>query len=73
MKNEQKLKLRNLLESDLNSVTLTLRQFTQMCEDDEYMSEMLDLMEEALMRIVDGQGDPAKIALSALKRYIGDE
>lgn len=72
-KQTQKLKIRNLLESDVKEITITLKEFIDMYEDDEYKLDMLDLLEEALMRIADGQENPAKIAMTALNKYRGDE
>ncbi|WP_438498280.1 hypothetical protein [Paenibacillus sp. IHBB 3054] len=49
-----------------------MEQFIESLEDDEYKLDMLDLMEEALMKIADGQGDPVEIATAALKTFKGE-
>lgn len=72
-KQQQRVKLRNLLESDIKEMTFTLKEFVDMFEDDEWKSDQLDQMEEALMRIASGEDDPKSIALSALRKYNGDE
>lgn len=65
--------LRELLESDVKEIQFSLRQYTEMFEDDEYKSDMLEMMELALMKIADGQADPVGIAQQALRKYAGDE
>ncbi|MGG4090544.1 hypothetical protein [Paenibacillus lautus] len=65
--------LRDLLESDVDEIRISLKKYTEMFEDDEYKSDIIDMMEEALMKIADGQPDPAGIAKQALRKYAGDE
>lgn len=72
MKKEQRQNLRNLLESDLKEIKISLKDFVEMFEDDEWKSDCLEIMEEALMKIASGDADPQKIALDALKKYNGD-
>lgn len=72
-KQDQKAKIRNLLESDIKTMEISLKQFIDMLEDDEYKLDQLDLMEEALMKIADGQDNPQQIALDALKKHRGDD
>jgi hypothetical protein len=43
-----------------------------MIDDDEFKSDTIDMLQEALMRIADGQGDPKEIAIEALKKYPGE-
>lgn len=73
MKIEQKRKMRDLLESDIDGIKISLREFVEMCDDDNYKSDMLDIFEEALMKIADGQKDPVSIAQKALKTYYGED
>ena len=72
-KQDLKTKVRNLLESNAKSMEISLKQFIDMLEEEEHYLDSLDLLEEALMRIADGQTDPQEIALAALKKYRGDD
>lgn len=63
--------LRSVLESNEKEVTFTLKQYTEMLDDDDFKSDTIDMLQEALMRIADGQDDPVRIAQEALKKYPG--
>ncbi|BFH13391.1 hypothetical protein WJ0W_006500 [Paenibacillus melissococcoides] len=73
MRAESKNKLRELLESGIDEVKLTLRDFTIMHEEELFSSDSLELLEEALDLIVAGAENPVEIAKAALNKYRGEE
>lgn len=73
MRAESKNKLRELLESGIDEVKLTLRDFTIMHEEELFSSDSLELLEEALDLIAAGAENPVEIAQAALNKYRGEE
>lgn len=73
---KRKSALREVLESDKKldrkNVIINLSTAIRLQEEDDYDSDMSDLMEEALMKIADGNSDPQQIAVDVLKKMYGD-
>lgn len=72
-KKEQKKNIHQLLESDKKEIKMSIKDFIDIHEDDEWKMDMLDIMEEALMKIADGEDDPKSIAINALKKFRGED
>lgn len=72
-KKEIQIEMNRFLESNLNELTISKKRYLDMWEDSEWKSDMLDLLEEALMKIASGESDPRSIAKRALNKYTGNE
>lgn len=65
--------IRDILESDLKEVVISISEFIQMQEEDEWTYEMLKLLEQALEQIANGVENPQEVAKKTLAIYRGED